>query len=769
MSRRPRACLPALGVTLSAVLLTQAPAQGQTADPALSDETSKLRNRTESVQWLPASITVIDAEELANTWRDDLEDLEGDSPGLLIDAMGASPRGAAISIRGAGSGEASNAMFPAVAVNLDGVYLGTHASQNQVLFDFESVEVARGPQGTFGGPPAMAGAINLTRTRPTGKLSAKTRLVTGDFNRKRVDAVINLPLGDRLAGKMSFNWQRGGSRVMNNATNLRKENEDHLNAVTLSLLWQDGGGTSVQYTLDRIDDKSDVPALLNLSDLNDIVCAASAAEANCSQGADGLRPETNSLDYTTQNYTNLREYEVDQHTLRAEFDLWGHHFRSITALRQSDEISNRDMDATFVDFYSVSQSREYTQLTQEFSLFREYNDQVDYTLGVYLLGNESALQRSDAYVLSAISSNNPFGPSIVPVPAGTTRETSSRLETTLFSLFAHLSYKLTDQWTLDAGLRLNRVDQSFHHQVSRPGDFSNAFNAPPAILVGENDQTEQTGTLGATYRIDDQAMTYIRFSRGFRPGGFDDTVNSVDAAFPFAEETVDAIEYGIKSEWFEDRLRLNYVAFRTSYNDKRERYAERVASGRVESVLQNLASIETRGHELEMEAIPFGSLRLRAALSRQNSDYESYLVPDLTGATAGLDLSGSIPAWSPNFMFKLSGTYQMPFRGGMLHFYGGYRFTKEYWSNPLVAAAQIDNFAMLDASVDWTYRSWTFRLFSNNLKGKRFLTNVIRPTDAELASLLATTTAARGIVTTAEVNQPEFTGIEVIYTPGSGN
>ena len=108
---------------------------------------------------MPESVTILTTEDLNNTRVARLEDLEGMAPSLLIDSLSGTPQGAAISIRGIGSNETSQNFEPAVALTIDGVYISTHASQNAYSFDFESIEISRGPQATYQGVSAIGGAI----------------------------------------------------------------------------------------------------------------------------------------------------------------------------------------------------------------------------------------------------------------------------------------------------------------------------------------------------------------------------------------------------------------------------------------------------------------------------------------------------------------------------------------------------------------------------------------------------------------------------------
>ena len=724
----------------------------------LSEPTTVIRHQSEPLQWTPESVTVLTAGQLNETYRGDLEDLEAVVPGLLIDSLAGTPRGAAISMRGVGSAETGKGFFPAVAVTVDGVYIGTPASQNQLLFDVDRVEVARGPQPIWASAPAPGGAIDLYRTLPTGRLSAKTRATFGAFDRKRFDTVINFPVLSNLAGKFTFNWRRGGEGVVKNINTGRRENEEQLGAGSLSLLWH-SHLADVQYTYDRNSDKSTVPALLNLSTSGDLVCMNSVAQANCSVDGQGRVPETGSYRLTSQGYSNERTFKATQHTLHVDFGLAPLKIKSITALRKTDETSAQDLDGTSADFYSSTNRQHYRQFSQEIDVANEPAADFSWVAGTYLLNADYALSQADLYVLKAISDNG----SILPVAADAERNVDAHQTIRLRSLFAHATRRLDAQWIADIGVRSTAVSTHFHDTVSQPNPASGAFVVPPVILGATHKSGELSGSAGLSYKVDDNDMIYMRYSHAFRPGGFDDSVNSVDAASPFGDEHVDSYELGLKSRWFNDAMRFEYVIYRQDYKSKLERYTARLASGRVESLLRNVSYVRTFGHEIEIEAVVLDNLLLRASLNHTNSDYIDYRIPDFTGAASFVDLQDLVPAMTPPDQYHLSLLYRLPYSQGRFTLYAGYRFTTSYWSNPHIPAGQVSTFTIMDLSVDYDWRNWKVRLFSQNINDRRYLTNAQQTRESQVASLDPTTTIDQGLMTTTGYSRPRFNGIEVIY------
>ena len=725
------------------------------ASESLTQQTTVVRDRNEPLQWTPESVTVFTGERLAETRLDDIADLEAISPGLLVDGLAGAPQGAAIWMRGIGSSETDPGAFPAVSIALDGVYMGTPASQNLVLFDVDRIEVARGPEGIFEGVPAPAGSINLYRSKPTGKLSAKTRLTLGSFERRRFDAVANFPIIDKLAGKVTFNSWRGGNSIARNTNTGRQENEDQLTAGSLSLLWQDER-FNVQYTYDGQVDKSDVPALLNLSSSTDLLCSATG---HCSVDGNGLVPEGGDYAHILQGFGNARDYTVRQSAIHASTELGGNTISSITALRNTNETSYQDLDATAANFYSILNREHYRQASETLNFSRELSPAFSYVAGLYLLNSSFRRAHTDYYIMKALSDQGLVG----PVPTGTDRMAEVSELHQLRSVFAHLSWQLDPQWTADLGIRGTLINTRFSSQVTYPAPGGDAL--PPVAIDRDTDNSNFSGTAGLTYKVDNNAMIYMRYGHDFRPGGFDAQVNSIDASSPYREAQSDSYEVGLKSEWFDHHLRLNYVGYRQDYKKKLERYPAVTGSGSVESLLRNTSDIRTFGHELEVEAIPWENLRLRASLSHTNSDYLTYFIPDLSGtSTAGyLDLNTTIPPYSPPDQFAFSATYDFPYAGGHVALYAGYRFTTSYWSLPDVPAGHANTFALLDFSAQFDWQDWNFLFFSKNINNRRYFTNARQISAAQVTPLPAGTTADPVLMTTAQFNQPRFSGFEIVY------
>ncbi len=747
------------------VLLSLAACNAQAEQvSALSDSTTDIRLRQESVQWVPESVTVIDKADLDSSYFRTLEDLQGFAPGLIIDGLSGTPQGAAISMRGIGSSETEATFEPAVAVLVDGVYVGSHAGQMQVLFDFEKVEINRGPNTTYQGAPNIGGTINLQRSKPSGNLGADIRASFGDHDRRELDGIFNFPITGQLAGKLALSTQEGGGDYMGNVTRSRSENSRDRVFVSASFLWQPSDRLSLQYSYDNENDRSDTPALLNVSTATDLVCINATAGETCRSTIGPAIPQTLSFNRTAQNGSNIRSYKGNYHTLRIDYDWGDHDLVSISAIRTNEEMSHQDLDATQIDFYSVSRDLDYDQFSQEFRISRQYSDRLHYTAGLYYLNTQSDLAQEEAFVLNKLGTAGLGDLHAV----NDIQLLDSNTDSTLTSFFAHASYALDDQWTIDLGSRLSLIQKDFKHSPSGIRN-STTTTASSVNFKLDDEWNEWTFSTGISYKVDEAAMIYLRFSEGYRPGGFNTNGVSVESADNYDTETSQNWELGMKSDWLDDKLRLNMVYYQIDHDNKREQFIRAVGPGRVESVIDNVSFIEVDGFELEFELVPFENFKLRGTYSHMNANYLDYEIPDLANPGINLNFTALSANRAPFDSYHLSALYSFNFAEGTINAYARYQFYDDYQTNPQLNLARVNNYTNWDLSLDYVWQDWTFRLFSQNVNDSRHLRNVVNVTDGDVSALRSGATSSSGLITYAEYNQPRYTGFEIVYRPDLTN
>ncbi|MFO7178336.1 MAG: TonB-dependent receptor plug domain-containing protein [Pseudomonadota bacterium] len=114
--------------------------------------------------------------------------------------VGASEGNIEIYMRGIGNNNNTEIGDPAAAVHIDGVYVPRPRGLGSMFFDVERVEISRGPQGTLRGRNATAGTMNIVSAAPKlGEWAASGSFQYGNYAQVLTKAMVNVPIGDRLA------------------------------------------------------------------------------------------------------------------------------------------------------------------------------------------------------------------------------------------------------------------------------------------------------------------------------------------------------------------------------------------------------------------------------------------------------------------------------------------------------------------------------------------------------------------------------------------
>lgn len=138
-------------------------AQGQ-QNSGIAEIVVTAQKRSENVQDVPLAISAFSGSTLEKSNISSLEDIQGRSPGLVLNSF--TPGQPEVAIRGVGTKEDGAGASDSTLVMVDGVYFATRTATNIDIFDLERLEILRGPQGTLFGKNAIAGVINYVTRKP---------------------------------------------------------------------------------------------------------------------------------------------------------------------------------------------------------------------------------------------------------------------------------------------------------------------------------------------------------------------------------------------------------------------------------------------------------------------------------------------------------------------------------------------------------------------------------------------------------------------------
>jgi len=210
-------------------------------------------------------------------------------------------------------------------------------------------------------------------------------------------------------------------------------------------------------------------------------------------------------------------------------------------------------------------------------------------------------------------------------------------------------------------------------------------------------------------------MLFATYSAGYRSGGFNGRVaNLSDATQPYDPETVDNYELGIKSEWWDNRLRVNANLFYMEYDDKQEelQLPDDNDTGQ-KTVVENASSATLYGAEIDIQAFVTEGLSLRANLGYLDSEYDDFVYEGLEGP---VDLSNLDFRRAPDWTGTLDATYEWDMAGGTAWVRGAYHYIGEHFVN-VQNSPELENDAqhLVDASVNFSINAFTFSVFGRNL------------------------------------------------------
>ena len=228
----------------------------------------------------------------------------------------------------------------------------------------------------------------------------------------------------------------------------------------------------------------------------------------------------------------------------------------------------------------------------------------------------------------------------------------------------------------------------------------------------------------ANYQINDQAMTFLSYSTGYTSGGFDSfVVNS--AQKPLAPEEVSSLEWGIKADWLQDRLRTRLSVFDMEFKNRQVSVSSADPDIPGLSAPIIIAGDENiRGWELSLQWLPTDNLQLGLATTSRDNDklFQSYI--DANGNPRGGKPDNKETLAEYTFMLD----WANDFDAGTINLHVDYVYKEKQFNsddaNYLPQYETIKNFGdnekLLNARLAWTAADnnisvalWAHNLFDN--------------------------------------------------------
>ncbi len=634
-----------LAVGIASVGLTAPTAMAQNSERAtsalLEEVVVTARKREEGSQEVPLSISAFGSDQMDALKLRDLGNLAVGLPNVAMDDVGTTRGYANFSIRGLGINSSIISIDPTVGVFVDQVYLGTPGGVIFDVFDLESIEVLRGPQGILFGRNVTGGAVLMRTKKPGDSFEATFRGALegggdGGLNRYLMGTVGG-PVTDNLAAKLTVYWNDDEGYFENEFTG------NDFGAIT-----QENVRGTVVWT------PTDTSELVLRYQWTDIEGDGPTSQTHTNgRGVPGafVNFKRDSFDFSIdeegqgniQSDFFVAEYNID-------VDFGDGTITNIFGWRESYSENRGDIDAQPVWLFHAPSWTETEQFSNELRYNGLFAEKANVTTGLYWFEND--VNYAERRELAGFILNN--------AQAAGYFDGGGLYDVETFGAFFSLDYDFSDNLSLTAGIRYTyetkdvrvaSLSQNFDTiQTGIPSPVCNLVRStvgePKCEIDFEDDEdwTSWSPKLGFTYHLSDDSRVYGHWTRGFRSGGYNIRNTSFDPADtpgPFDEEQVDSFEIGYKSQMGFGKL--NAAIF---FNDISDMQRELNSAGPIGTIqlIRNTADAEIWGLEVDGTFALTDNLLMLASVGYIDASYTK-VVSDLNedGVIDGKDKDLDIP------------------------------------------------------------------------------------------------------------------------------
>lgn len=663
----------------SAIALHAMPASSQ--EVVLEEIIVTAQKRTESLQDVPISVSVLGGQELAEANIINLQDMSQYVPNFY---QVRTPTSNVIFIRGIGS--SPNAGFEqSVGMFYDNIYMSRPRQTLTPFYDLARVEVLRGPQSILFGKNTSAGAVSLISAQPTREFEASINALAGTQGEAKIQAVVSGPLSDTLSGRVALYGRHLDGWTENSFDDSTgPETDDYgLRAI---LAFEPSETFSGALKVERSKAKMQGAAyeLSKNSQIGPLPTPPSPFTFIPPQltGIEDRLDHKGNFGNTAPLpgdtvYTNTT---IDNVSLDMDFQLGEHTLTSVTGYSAYDFRGISDLDQSPANLIGADQKDNYTQWSQELRITSPLGNTFDYIGGIYLQSGRLDIEQDVGFQLSTIGA---------PAEVNGGRFQTFDQSSDSASAFFQGTWNTTDNLRLKFGLRytyekkkLERENYAKNFLGMRivPGrsviddlltDFwLDSVDTYPYEVSPDRNESNWSPMLGVEWNISSDVMFYASATQGFKSGGWD-SVHSNGLRLEeleFDNESSNAFEVGTKTAFWGNRATVNVAVFLTKFKDLQVS----TFNGSSGFNVSNAAEATSKGVELDSRFLLTPDLVVTANLAYLNYKYDDYdgapcttaqLSTQLitTGGTEGCinDLSGETVTYAPTWSGALSGTYTL--------------------------------------------------------------------------------------------------------------
>lgn len=616
----------------------QTATQPERSAKQMEEITVTARKREETLQQAPVAISVIAADQIRDTGIANMNDVGARLPNVssIEQPAGLDGNGFAPNIRGMRSASRQIGEESGLGIFIDGAYAGSNAAGNKFLPPVDRVEFLPGPQATLFGKNTTLGVINIVTKKPGEELESEARASVGNDGHQELTATVMGPVSDSVSLGLTVGTRRySGFEVNHNAVEIPNDAEvpasqfigadDGVKGPDLDA-W--GGALQLAYRGEnnRLD-----------------VMVDHVNNERTKRMPFGRIEGFDALPRDTYNTSSLGRQIVEETGVTATYnhDLGAGDLTSISNYREffTDDWSDDDLypfRVVDIDIWVTEQE----QFSQEFRWAQEIGA-LSYLAGVYYQDQKLNMDRGAQLLI-----DTPFESPIL---------IEGEMRNKTIAAFTNGDIELGEAWGLELGLRYGKEDKDMPYFRQSGADQTLGLWA--GSITDSRSTNNTSYTAAVTFAATDTLNTHLRYSRGYKSGGFTmDFVTTFDPPqfYEFDDEQADSYELGAKWQ-ATDTLWLNAVLFYTDYTDLQVSQLLTIpGSSTPFFVTGNAGKAVTKGIETTL-TYSGDNLTLNASVGYNDAYYTEWLRPE--GDTLVDEAGRNMP--SPRWTGNLFGSYDI--------------------------------------------------------------------------------------------------------------
>ena len=664
--------VPRILLCLLPVLLGSLPQAGHAqatdeTDPRIEEIIVTSRYRAEKLSAIPDSITAFTRADIERHRIERINGVAALTPNLRFSddqEVGIST----LVIRGVRQNRGTGQ--PPVSYRIDGVSATNNLLTTQELFDIESVDVLRGPQGALYGRNAIGGAILISTRQPATDPEFGLRVSAAEGDDYIVAANASGPLGsDKLLYRAAMRLQDRDGQLENAYLDNQLVDFKESQSFRGRLLYRPTDRLSIDLRGQYSDQQG-----------------GSGYFMPGSEGVLPLPPPAEPIFFGNPTYeiqsNRIGESFVEFSELSAKIDYefsWGT-LTSVTSYTDVESGNDQDLDQTLVDAINIIVIDDSQTLAQEFRLTSNADQRLRWVAGAYFFDQDRFRSLATTFLG-------------FPVPPA-----AQDLKLRNYATFGNMSYDLTGDLELTLAFRYDE-------------------ETPEDLTQGRSETfTELQPKASLAYSFHEGLLGYVTVGKGFRAGGFNNLSEGSNFAPGFDQESLISYETGLKWSAYGGRLRSGMSVFFTDYTDQQFFLFDQTGT----QANINIPKSELWGGELEVTALPTDSLQVDFAFGYTDSEIKEYediqgvLVP--ADAILGSKVPGA-PVWTLNLGVQhtaaLSSSLDLVSRLDYEH------RDKTYWTLDNLDTQEA--YDLVNLSFSLQRENWAARLFVNNLFDEQYI------------------------------------------------